>query len=141
MERDFDICLFTVVPKGKFKALLLSGRYERRSKTVLIAKEKLADGRDDFVVLDTEWAKLERAEVQVLEEIRQVSDDNTLVEIIVPSVTPTLQPKHDGIPEADKRGAAAYGIDQNQPLPEHPESSRKPSWFRSIWWEINSLFA
>jgi hypothetical protein len=126
MERDCDTCVFQVVPKSKFKLLLVSGRYDRKSKTVLISKEKLADGRTDFVVLDSEWERYERIEREVLAEVERVADDAPIV--IEQPIPPSPQSRHDdGIPEQDRQEAEKYFSDR---LPEHPESSRRPSWFR-----------
>jgi hypothetical protein len=125
MERDCDTCLFTIVPKSKFKLLSVSGRYDRRSKTVLIGKENLPDGRTDFIVLDTEWERYERIEREVLAESQRVADIDTPIVIEQP---PTPQPT-DNIPAGDKAAATRLGVDGG-PLPEHPESSRRPSWFK-----------
>jgi len=126
MERDCDSALFTVVPRSRFKLLQSSGRYERRNRGILVGIEKLPDGREDFVVLDSEWQKWERIEFEVLSEIQKVSDDAAL-EIFDPIVVPTPVPT-DNIPAGDKAAATRLGV--GGPLPEHPESSRRPSWFR-----------
>ena len=129
MERDTDSCLFTVVNKSKFKALLLSRKYERRNRGILVGKEKLADGREDFIVLDTEWAMWEKCERSVLEEIQRVSDDNPPIVIEQPIPPISVQPT-DNIPAGDKAAATRLGVDGG-PLPNHPESSRRPGWYRS----------
>jgi hypothetical protein len=128
MIRDTAECLFQVVPKAKFKALIMSGRYERRNKTVLVGKEKLSDGREDFVVLDSEWARWERCEREVLEQIERVADIDTPIVIEQP-VAPTQSPV-DSIPAEDRAAAYKLGLGENQPLPDYPESGRRPSWFR-----------
>jgi len=129
MERDCDVCLFTVVSRSKFKSLLMSRKYERRNRGVLICLEKLPDGRESFIILDKEWARWEKCEREVLAEIDKVSDDTPIV--IEQPIPTSPQSKHDdGIPDADKQEAFKLGLGENQPLPNHPEGSRRPSWFR-----------
>lgn len=128
MERDCDICLFTVVPRSRFKTLLASGRYIRRNRGILVGVEKFVDGREDFIVLDKEWALWEKVEREVLGEIQRVADDE-LIEVIDSVVAPSSAPV-DSIPDADKQAALKLGLGENQPLPEHPPSGRRTSWFR-----------
>lgn len=121
MERDTDVALFVVVSRSKFKSLLMSRKYERRNRGVLICLEKLPDGRESFAILDSEWAIWEKVECEVLSEIQRVSDDNALVEIIDPVVAP--QPPVANIPPGDLEAANRSGI-LGGPLPIRPESSR-----------------
>jgi hypothetical protein len=128
MERDCDSALFTVVPRSRFKLLQSSGRYERRNRGILVGIEKLLDGREDFIVLDSEWALWERIEREVLAEASRVADIGTPIIVKEP---PKAQPTDSGIPAGDKAAAFKVGLGEGQALPEHPESSRRPSWFRS----------
>src|SRR5258708_4722813 len=101
MERDTDVALFTVVSRSRFKSLLMSRRYERRNRGILVGIEKLPDGREDFVVLDSEWAMWEKCEREVLSEIGKVSDDQPIV-IEEPVATPVPV---DSIPAGDRAAA------------------------------------
>jgi hypothetical protein len=119
MDRDCDTCLFTVVPKAKFMLLLKSGRYEFRNRGILVGREKLPDGREDFIVLDKEWQMWERVEREVLEEVQRVSDDTPIV--IEEPVAPPAPPAPN-IPAEDLAAAIKSGIYPGTPLPNHPES-------------------
>lgn len=106
-----------VVSKAQYRVLIAAGGYERKPHCLT---REMPDGRMEIVFTKQQFDQLERIEAEVISEVERVGDSE-LLQIEQP---PTLIVPSDGIPERDKLGAAAYGVDQNQPLPDHPESSR-----------------
>lgn len=116
---------FSVVSDLEFQSLRYLPDFELRGDCLC----RVNDAEERFIMPQSLYERWQQSVEKVEVEEQRVSD-NALVEVIDPSVVPTPQPKHDdGIPPGDIEAARRSGI-LGGPLPDHPESSRKPSWFR-----------
>jgi hypothetical protein len=109
-----------VVSKAQYRVLISAGGHERKPHCLT---RTMPDGRMEIVFTKQQFDQLERIEREVQAEIEREGDSG-LLQIEQP---PTLIVPGDGIPDEDKKSAEFYFSDK---LPEHPESSRRPSWFR-----------
>jgi hypothetical protein len=122
MEREGAEHKLRIVSSAQYRVLLATGGHERKPYCLT---RTLPDGRMEIVFTRQEFDRLERIESEVLVETQGVSDAE-MIEIVEP---PTPMPT-DNIPDADKQAAMKLGVDGG-PLPNHPESSRRPSWFKA----------
>jgi hypothetical protein len=118
VETEFETCSVKIVPKATFKVLMKSGKYDLRSNGCAMRYERLPDGRDLILVLDTVFKQWEAAERHVGEQ--EVSDAAIAQLDELPEVKPVPQAT-DSIPAGDRAlgerlfGAKTAGSSGQQP--------------------------
>jgi hypothetical protein len=129
---------FSIVSDTEFQSLQYLPDFELRGEVLC----RVNDAEERFIMSQSTYDKLRQITEEVEAEVERVGSADT-IEITEP-ISPSPVPKHDnGVPDADKQAAIKLGLGENQPLPNHPESSRRPElvqrWLRSVWWEIVML--